>query len=98
MRGMIYCGNGGDVPKVEHYAILEFGQIYIEGDERSRTNPGHGYPGGYENTTKYIAFTNIDEWKTEISRRQKDSFYKDKFIAIKSTPATIKTEIQVSIT
>lgn len=97
MKTSTYCSNGGDVPKGEHYAIIEFGQIYIEGDDRSKKNPGHGYPGGYESTVKYIAYTDINEWTAEITRRQKDSFYKDKFVAIKSTPAKITTEIQVSI-
>lgn len=35
-----------DVPDVPHYVVLIYSttSIYVPGDERSRTNPGHGYP------------------------------------------------------
>jgi hypothetical protein len=35
-----------DVPIGHHYAVIIYKTIHIyhEGDERSRTNPGHGYP------------------------------------------------------
>lgn len=35
-----------DVPGGPHFAVLIYGSrsIYFEGDERSRTCPGHGYP------------------------------------------------------
>ncbi len=35
-----------DVPKDHHYAILVYKtqSVFIPGDERSRTHPGHGYP------------------------------------------------------
>jgi len=33
-----------EFPKEHHLAIIIFDSIHIEGDERSRTNPGHGYP------------------------------------------------------
>jgi len=36
------------LPQGEHWAILEDSSIHIPGDERSRTNPGHGYPASTE--------------------------------------------------
>ena len=35
-----------DVPDGPHFAVIIYGtrRIHFEGDERSRTNPGHGYP------------------------------------------------------
>ena len=33
-----------DIPKGEHYVIVKTRKIFIPGDERSKTNPGHGYP------------------------------------------------------
>jgi hypothetical protein len=35
-----------DVPDVPHYAVIIYSttSVYVPGDERSRTNPGHGYP------------------------------------------------------
>ena len=46
----------GDFPDTPHLAIIEFGTIYIPGDERSRTNPGHGYPASSETTMTYTWF------------------------------------------
>ena len=45
------------------YGILETTttSYYVEGDERSRTNPGHGYPGG----TEYVTSTTLTEYETE---------------------------------
>jgi hypothetical protein len=39
-----------DVPEGPHTAVLVYKttSTYVPGDERSRTNPGHGYPGGYD--------------------------------------------------
>ena len=82
-----------------HWAIIEFDSIWIPGDERSRTNPGHGYPEHNESVVKYIAFTDESEWKDEIQKRMTGPSYsrKDNFIAIKATPASIKTQINVSV-
>jgi hypothetical protein len=39
-----YVKRPSDIPSVEHWAIITGSSILIPGDERSRTNPGHGYP------------------------------------------------------
>ena len=46
-----------DIPEVEHWAIIETENIFIPGDERSKTNPGHGYPASIESVIKYSYFT-----------------------------------------
>lgn len=33
-----------EFPEGDHLALIEFRSVHHEGDERSRTNPGHGYP------------------------------------------------------
>ncbi len=45
------------IPKTPHYAVLinKSQTIYHEGDERSRTNPGHGYP-AYSETINSIEY------------------------------------------
>ncbi len=57
-------------PKAPHFAIILFktDSVYIEGDERSRTNPGHGYPGGTEtfSTNEYYAFDRREEWEAAV--------------------------------
>jgi hypothetical protein len=49
-----------DVPIGPHFAVIIYGKrsIYIEGDERSRTAPGHGYPAHTER------FDDIEHWVT----------------------------------
>jgi len=51
------------------WGYLVFSSITIPGDERSRTNPGHGYPEHTESTVQYIIFKYENDWKNEITRR-----------------------------
>lgn len=81
-------------PKKDHYAILTFGSIYIPGDERSRTNPGHGYPGGSESTTTYTAYLDINEWKKDIEFYIRNN---RSFVPLVVKIPTIKTETTVNI-
>ncbi|QIG70155.1 hypothetical protein EVB87_055 [Rhizobium phage RHph_N28_1] len=60
--GMLPVGSG------EHFAVLEFVNVTIPGDERSRTHPGHGYPESTEQYTKFHVFTSqqrLEEWLSE---------------------------------
>lgn len=55
-----------DLPRGQHWAIIEFTSIYIPGDERSRTNPGHGYPASNEEVSVYTAFTDEEAFKSVL--------------------------------
>lgn len=59
-----------DVPKGHHYAIIVYksDSIYIPGDERSRTHPGHGYPERYETYESFEHYVTEDktEWESFI--------------------------------
>jgi len=66
-----------EIPKHPHYAVVVVtkGSVHVPGDERSRTNPGHGYPAhdvDYHDV-EYIPFENTEaghaEWKKELKRR-----------------------------
>lgn len=61
-----YIHKIGDIPKGEHWAILRDESVTIPGDERSRTNPGHGYPESTEHYMNYVAFTNEAEFRKEL--------------------------------
>lgn len=50
------------------YAVLTFGTIYIPGDERSRTNPGHGYPAESRTILDTTVFDNEQEFLNWIKR------------------------------
>lgn len=53
--------NPNEVPKGFHYAVIIYDKVsvYIEGDERSRTHPGHGYPAHTE------TYNSFEHWVTE---------------------------------
>jgi hypothetical protein len=94
---MEWCHDISNVPKGPHYAILEQRSISIPGDERSRTNPGHGYPASTEQVWDYIVFKDRNEWENEIKRRSGLVFGNRNFIPISVTPATITTSISVDV-
>lgn len=89
-----YCHTSSDVPKTEHFAIVIFSSIWIEGDERSRTHPGHGYPAHSESKAEYRAFTDRTEWEREVERYAER---KDNYVAMIVKPATVETKVQVKI-
>jgi hypothetical protein len=83
---MKWCHRVEDIPKGDHYAIIEFKTISIPGDERSRTNPGHGYPASTESYSEYIAFTDRAEWEKEkeiINRSSSTQYFgRKEFVAL----------------
>ena len=92
-----YCHSKSEVPTASHWAIIKFGQIVIPGDERSRSNPGHGYPEEIKNYVDYIAFTNVDEWSREVEHLSTLAFGDKEFVAMKVTPAIIRTKLTIEI-
>jgi len=96
---MAYVGELKQIPDVQHWAIITTSSIYIEGDERSRTNPGHGYPAHSETTIQYQAFTNEEEWKKEVVRMSTPTTWSSpkSFRAMKVFPAAIETNISVRV-
>lgn len=59
-----------DVPQRQHYGIIVFKskQIHHEGDERSRTNPGHGYPAYTERIQLNDYYVTLDKklWEADV--------------------------------
>lgn len=90
-----WCHKPKDVPTEDHYAILEFSSVYIPGDERSRTNPGHGYPAESRPIVEYIVFKNKEEWETEIQHRMTSPYGNKNFVPIVVKRATISTSVHV---
>lgn len=58
--GMIRVRGPNDVPSGPHFAVIIYDtqSVYIPGDERSRTAPGHGYPAHNE------SFDTFEHWVT----------------------------------
>lgn len=71
---MKYVTSKQDVPDAPHYAVLKFSSIFIPGDERSRTCPGHGYPESSQAVVEYIAFTTMQELETWVVEHEKDNY------------------------
>ena len=94
----MYVHNKQDIPKGQHYVILDFGTITVPGDERSRTNPGHGYPEYTQYTVDYIVFESKKAWEDEIKRRTSYTYGSKNFAAMICIPAKIETQITVNVT
>lgn len=87
-----------DFPHGEHWAILELRTFSIPGDERSRTNPGHGYPESTETVVNYEVFRTKDDFTTEFNQRIQSPYNRDKIIGLHvSATYGIKIVVQMSI-
>lgn len=78
------------------YAAIISHNIYHEGDERSRTNPGHGYPSWTETIDKFHKFKDRAEMQQYVEY-QSSSYSKDKYQLIEYTELNVKTTISVEI-
>lgn len=94
-----YQNSTKDFPKGEHFVILEFDSIYIPGDERSRTHPGHGYPEHSEDTVKYIIFKTREAWEAEIKKRVTENpiYRKDNWVPLISRKVEIDVKVNVKV-
>lgn len=92
MQDRIYVNKTTDIPKTYHYAAIVFDSVWIEGDERSKTHPGHGYPGYSKQTLSYIVFkdeASMTEWvKNEL---------KTNYVIIESRQVTIEKTISIKV-
>ena len=71
-----------DVPDAPHYAVLIYSttSVFVPGDERSRTNPGHGYPEHTETSNTFEHWVTPDARAMEafvqaLETERKDSPY-----------------------
>jgi hypothetical protein len=77
------------VPSTPHFAAIVFSTIYIPGDERSRTNPGHGYPASSEPVVNYIVFESREEMEEWVTN-QEGYYSKKDYRIIEATPLSVK--------
>lgn len=85
-----------DVPTTPHFAIVEFSSYHVDGDERSRTNPGHGYPAHDVSTASYRWTLDRSEWENEVRGLAADRYTHRQFVALEVRPAKITTAVKVS--
>lgn len=95
----IYVNTKKDFPNKDHWVILTFKSWWVDGDERSRKNPGHGYPGHNETGVDYQAYETEAEWEKEVINlvENKHKFSdNDNFVAFKaSKPIKTKTTVEI---
>jgi hypothetical protein len=82
------------IPKYKHFAALVFktNSIYHEGDERSRTCPGHGYPAHTEtiHSIDYISFGSKEQMDAWVVKAETASYDKPKYSLIEAQPLKAK--------
>jgi hypothetical protein len=91
-----------DVPNEPHFAVIIYGtrSVYHEGDERSRTCPGHGYPAHTETFDELEHWvtterTHLEEFVTELDTQTESK--KKPFVimeVVKKGTVTRSTKIQ----
>ncbi len=87
----------------KHYGAIVMDSIYhaaTEGDERSRTNPGHGYPASPswdEPVTKYEYLGTKEAMETWVLRQEKlgKSYGKKPYQIVLVEPLMIETVVSV---
>lgn len=79
-------------PTGVHYAIVTIASVHIEGDQRSRDAPGHGYPAHTDYYVNYVSYTDQREWEAVVRSM---TLRGERFRAFKATPAEINTSVSV---
>ena len=82
------------IPQQQHYAALVFGTITIPGDERSRTNPGHGYPESTKETIEYVSFPSKEAMMNWVDQRGP---YSNEYQLIDCKPLTVTKHVTHTI-
>lgn len=97
MSARKYVSRLEDIPQTECWVIVKSQSVHIPGDERSRTNPGHGYPASTEHyVVVYEVFTDEEAFKADLARSLKDRFSGPDVRGFKMIPYVTKTVIEVS--
>ena len=92
--------NYKDIPTETHWVIItdDSFTVHHEGDERSRTNPGHGYPASTETVSRInyqvFPYANEADWRKLIDHLTKTN---KKFKAFKVYPAVVTVETKIEV-
>lgn len=92
-----YVKSKARFPTEPHWVILNFTTIHIPGDERSRTNPGHGYPARSEPHIEYQAYLTEEKFLAALQELEDRSYTSDDYVALKVEPLTVTKTISVSV-
>ncbi len=79
----------------EQFAVIIRRTEYHEGDERSRTHPGHGYPAHTTEFQEFKAFKDENEFRKWVEFQEKRGSGKESYQAIKYVPLLISTSVTI---
>lgn len=87
-----------DVPDTEHWVIIKTDGVHIPGDERSRTNPGHGYPERIQKYLSYWVYFTEEKLLEAIKELEEPRFgNRETYKVLRVTPVKVKTELKISV-
>lgn len=78
------------------WMIVKAKTIYHEGDERSRTHPGHGYPSYTEEVSEVTTFTDYKKFVDTVEELTV-ARTKVKFSAYSVTPVNVSMKVVVTL-
>jgi len=82
----------------ERFAIITEVTTHVEGDQRSKDWPGHGYPAHSYSQQVFKEYDNREKWEAAIKGLASPTFgYPQKFTAIIFREAEISTTVNVDI-
>lgn len=83
---------------MEKFAVIEIYREHVPGDERSKTNPGHGYPAHTVEHKTIRNFANREEWEAWIKDALAPKYGQPKeFTPIVYRVANIERSITIKI-
>lgn len=84
-----------DIPQSEHWIILKNRVTHVEGDERSKNHPGHGYPEHTDHTIEVdVACSTEAEFLDELGKRIRASNNDGTYRGFKVQPYTTKLVVE----
>lgn len=100
LKSIVEVVKPSDIPDNSHFSVMvyETSSYTIPGDERSRTNPGHGYPEHTETvrTVRHYVTINRGEWIDLIHLLAEDREFEHKYAAFESNrPVKVTKKVVV---
>lgn len=82
----------------EFYAAFVKNSYHVEGDERSKTNPGHGYGAHTVTYKEVIEFKDRDEMLKWVQNRHNRNYDKNSYRIVLCTPLEVQITVDVQVT
>lgn len=76
------------------FLIVTNVNVYVPGDERSKTNPGHGYPAYTETYQKVEEFTDLNMLQQRVAKLEDR---KEKYRVYEAKPLSVSVKVNISL-